>query len=140
MAFSIFDDIIGAPLKAIGLSPNELPIVGGFFGNPEEEALQRQMADNAARLRELQPQMYEARMQGLRQQLGALGPANSMLAAMYGPGAAVDMTALGQSPLPPGVFPQQPGAPAGGGGHPLDPFREVGNTATLGYPSMLGVF
>lgn len=109
--FNIFDDIVAAPLKAIGLSPNELPIVGGLFGNPEEEALQRQMMDNAARLRQMGPQMADARMQGLRQQLGALGPANSMLAAMYGPGAAVDMAALGQSPVPPGLFSQQPPPP-----------------------------
>lgn len=147
MAFSIFDDFIGAPLDALGIAPHELPIVGGFFDNPEQEALQRQLEQNAARLRELQPQMFEGRMQGLRQQLGALGPANNMLAAMYGPGASVDMTALGQSPLPPGVFSapslQVPGGGGGGGNMWRSALVGLGGTdgAIANYGGgLLGVF
>lgn len=99
MAFNIFESVVGDPLRSMGIEGSELPIVGGLFDNPADQAYQDALARNAEMLQQYRGPAIEARGQALQQQLGALGPANNMLGAMYGPGARVDLQALGQNPF-----------------------------------------
>lgn len=119
MAFDIFDDIIGAPLSAVGLEPSNLPIVGGLFTDPAEEEAQRKLQEMSAEYERLRPIYAQAQEQALRQQLGAMQPTNQMLGQMMGlPGQAMDLKALGRPTLPSEAFGAPEAQPAQGGAAP----------------------
>ena len=84
---------------------NDLPIVGpvgtAIFGDPREERLQREMRNASKAYEAYRPEMEAAHMRSLQQQLGAYQPLNSLIGAMGGEGAMIDMEALGQNPLHP---------------------------------------
>lgn len=75
-----------------------LPVVGGplkaALGDPDQERMQRVMAQIAEQYRQYRPQMAQARMTGLGNQLSLFGPVNNLLSQMYGP--------LAQTPGAPG--------------------------------------
>lgn len=59
-----------------------------------------QMHLGALNLQAYRPEMEQSRVNSLQNQLGAYKPMNNALTSMYGPGAALDLTA--RSPLTPG--------------------------------------
>lgn len=59
-----------------------------------------QMHLGALNLQAYRPEMEQSRVNALQNQLGAYKPMNNALTSMYGPGAALDLTA--RSPLTPG--------------------------------------
>ncbi len=128
---SLFDPI-GGLLDVVGVEPSTLPVIGGMFDDPAEEDLQRRMGEARDRFEAMRPQMADARMYGLRNQLTAFGPANRALAAMYGPQAAIDFAPLGQNPMA-NVFADpasQPRSAPGGAQDPQDPLS-FGLTAPI---------
>ena len=92
------------PLGALG------GVVGGFIGDitrpigqglgliPDSgpmEDLQRRYEQNMQMMQQYRPNIANAQAQGLRHQLGAYGPTNSMLGKMYGPQAMLDLQNMG---------------------------------------------
>ncbi len=148
MGFNIFDDVIGAPLDMLGISGSQLPVIGGMFTDPAEEAAQQKLREISAEYKRMRPIYNQAMGQSLQQQLGAYGPANQMLGQMHGmaPGqGVVDLQALGQNPLPSSAFEQlpPPGAPPQSPGDVVGDYAgneaaaAAANMSFLGIPSLI---
>lgn len=73
---------VGGAGGASGLSG--LPLVGGFFGSPADSAKQAQIANTQAMYGQYRPEMAQARMNAMRNQMGAYQGAMNALADMYG--------------------------------------------------------
>ncbi len=108
---SIFDDTIGMFTRAVGIEPSQLPVVGGLFSDPAEEAHAAQMRIVAQGLGAYREPMAQSQTNAINQSLGAYAPANTMMGMMYGPQMQMDFDAMGASPLAPGQIPDgsQPG-------------------------------
>lgn len=100
MAF--FDDIVGDFTKTFGIEPNNLPLVGSAFTNQNEKDLIKAMEAAAASYRAMGPQHAQAQQNAMQNSASAYVPANSLLAAMGGPGAAIDFEQVFKNPFPEG--------------------------------------
>lgn len=118
---------------------NGLPFIGGtmkgIFGDPEQEAMQRAMAEAQEKMAMQRSNMMDARMNAMNQGALAFGPRNQMLGQMMGqrdPGAqAMDIGPMLQNPMPMNMqqdirtaaFGSAPptNAPPGYGGQPQAP-------------------
>jgi len=88
-----------------------LPFVGGMFkglfGDPEQEAMQRAMAEAQQQMAQQRSGMMDSRMNAMNQGALAFGPRNQMLGQMMGqkgPGAqAMDLTPMTQNPMSSGL-------------------------------------
>lgn len=82
-----------------------IPILGnalnsmGIVGNPDEDAVQKSLADMKKAYSAYRPQAQQQSMLGLGNQLSAFGGTNDMLASMYGPQAKIDTSKLLQNPM-----------------------------------------
>lgn len=92
-------DLVGGLPRMVGIEPSGLPIVGGMFTNPAEEAQKRQFGEIARVLQQYRQMIPGARRRALSSSLGAFTPANRMLGSMYGPQAMVDMSSIAQDPM-----------------------------------------
>lgn len=117
MAF--FDSVVGDFTSAFGVEPNNLPVIGGMFTNQNEKDLIRAMNAAAAKYGQAAPQHVQATTQNAQNRMQAFQPANNMLAAMGGPGAAIDFNKMFAPVFPEGspgqTAPQAPGQAAGSG-------------------------
>lgn len=88
-----------------------IPFVGGMFkglfGDPEQEAMQRAMAQAQQQMAEQRSNMMDSRMNAMNQGALAFGPRNQMLGQMMGqqgPNAqAMDLGPLLQNPMSRGM-------------------------------------
>lgn len=73
---------------------NELPVVGGLagaiFGNPEQEAHQKQMAAARQAMMAYRPQAMQSRMNAMGNMSHAFTPMNNLMGQMYGSGSQMD--------------------------------------------------
>jgi hypothetical protein len=114
--FDVFKDVIGktaapfvtGPLDLLGVEKHNLPIVGGLFENPNEQALLREYQQAADQYRAFAPVQGDARMNALGSQLAAYQPMNNMLGQMGGPQAQIPMDKVFADPRGQGY----PGAPS----------------------------
>ncbi len=93
-----YDVMFGVP----GMENSNLPIVGGMFDDPAEEAHAAQMRSVAEGLGLYRGPMAQSQSNAINQSLGALAPANTMMGMMYGPQMQMDFDAMSASPLVPG--------------------------------------
>lgn len=98
----LFDTLVGGPLKVLGLEPSSLPVVGGMFENPANKRMQKHIRQMIAEMQQSRAMFPEARMNVLRQQIGALTPANRMTGAIAGPEAMVQTGGMFENPFPVG--------------------------------------
>lgn len=93
-----------------------LPLIGGFFPDPTQEAHERQMRETARIYGEMRGPYSEARTQALQNMLqGIAGPGNQMMGQMYGQDAMMDFGMASQNPVTPQMAAiGQPGQPGGG--------------------------
>lgn len=109
MAFNVFENFLGGPLRGLGLEPQQLPLVGGFFGNPAADAKVQALEDAARQYEAYRPQVAAARLNALRQALGGFGATNQMVQ---------QMTGFGAPPMPTDPFAPGGGLASGAGGGP----------------------
>lgn len=109
-------DILGMPAEMMGINPSTIPIVGGLFGDPAMEAHSEQLRNIAAAYQQMRPEVAQAKSQAIQNSLGALAPANNMLAMMYGPQAMMDFQQMGANPVPASMSGIAPQPPKQGGG------------------------
>ena len=112
MLGDLFSGAIGMPFDALGIEKYNLPIVGpGLFGNPAADAKVEAMERAKQATAQYRPEVLEARMNALRQALGAFAPAAQHLQQMYGTapslGAQNPFGPTGPTP-PPASAPQGP--------------------------------
>lgn len=117
---------------------NELPLVGGvlggIFGNPEEEAHQKALKRAQQDMYAYRPEVMGARMNAMGSMSHAFEPINNLMGQAYGPGAQMDWSKMIQNPFSPEAIdrmnakahPQSrqgtgfpPGPPLGPDGRPL---------------------
>lgn len=83
---------------------NELPLVGGLagaiFGNPEQEAHQKALAQAAKKMMEYRPYAMDTRMNIMGNMAHAFEPMNNMMGQMYGQGAMMPIQQTIQNPFP----------------------------------------
>jgi hypothetical protein len=107
-------DVLGAAKDRALSGLETLPVVGGllkgFAGDPAEAAHTAQLKKMAASYEAMRPQMAQARMTGLGNQLSLFGPVQALMEKMYGPGMHFDLSKLTQNPLT-GPAPGANGAP-----------------------------
>lgn len=84
---------------------NEIPLVGGLlggiFGNPEQEAHEKALKRAQQEMFQYRPEALDARMNAMHSMAGAFGPANNMMGQMYGSGAQMDVGSMIQNPFSP---------------------------------------
>lgn len=103
-----FDALIGDPLRGLGIEPSGLPLAGPLlFENPAENAKLDAMRQMQAAYEQYRPEVYQARLNALRQSMGAFQPANQLLQQMYGTSVPLNF----QDPFGPGGPPGLPGQP-----------------------------
>lgn len=82
---------------------NELPLVGGLlggiFGNPEEEAHQKALQQARQDMYKYRPEAMDARMNAMGTMSHAFEPVNNMMGQAYGPGAQQDWSQLIKNPF-----------------------------------------
>ena len=116
----------GGPLDMAGMdiAPYKMPLVGGFFQDPNELHQKQQSHQMAKAFQGYRPELVQARLNMMRAGLSPYQGANDMLSSMMGGSGGVDPSAMYASPLGPGAMqlgaprdmgPQR-GAPTGGGG------------------------
>ncbi|MDX2253297.1 MAG: hypothetical protein NW202_13510 [Nitrospira sp.] len=89
----------------IGVKPHNLPLVGGLFEDPAQEAHQRNLKQAEQAYADYRPIAIEARMNALKNLFSLFGPTNQMLGQMGLP--QYNFTQATQNP-----FPDKPGSPA----------------------------
>lgn len=91
----------GGPLGMAGLdiAPYKMPIVGGFFQDPNE-LFQKQQSHQAAKaFQGYRPELVEARMRMMQAGMSPYQGANNMLSSMMGGTGGLDLSQMQQSPL-----------------------------------------
>lgn len=84
---------------AFDFSMNQLPFIGNFFDNPNEDRMTGQMHQAGLNYQAYRPEAAQARLGALSQQMSAFRPYNAMLGQMYGPQAQMDTSAMMQNPM-----------------------------------------
>lgn len=80
---------------------HKMPLIGQWFENPDEQAKLKRMVQANQQIQAYRPQMADARLRAMQQQMGAYAPMNRALGQMYGPGAQLDMAGMTQQPMSP---------------------------------------
>ncbi len=80
-------------------SLDQIPMIGQAFGSAGEEAKKRGMHGVAKSYQAYRPEVAQARMNALNNQMSMFGPVNNMLGQMYGPDAQFSNAQATQSPL-----------------------------------------
>jgi len=80
-------------------APYNIPVVGNFFTNPQEQFQQAQLQEAGRQYGAMRPEAQNAQMNALRQSQSLYAPTNNALGEMYGPGAQMDMQAASQNPM-----------------------------------------
>ena len=82
---------------------NELPVVGGLlggiFGNPEEEAHQKALHKAQQEMYQYRPELMQVRMNTMGQMSHAFEPMNNLMAQAYGPQAQFDIQSMVKNPF-----------------------------------------
>lgn len=91
----------GKDLQSFG---HKLPLIGGFFSDPAAEEKQKMLHALAVAYQAQRPELAQSQTNALNQQLGAYAPMNNAMGQVYGPSAMVDLQALGQNPMTPGMM------------------------------------
>lgn len=82
---------------------NELPVVGGLagaiFGNPEQEAHQKQMAAARQAMLAYRPEAMNSRMNAMGSMAHAFTPMNNLMGQMYGQQAQMPIQQTIQNPF-----------------------------------------
>jgi len=97
---------LGGPVGA-GIGGGLGLLTGGLFGGDEEEAQKRKikkLQEMAIAYQAMRPELAQTNMNALNQSLGALGPSNQAIGDMYGSRYMLDLEALGQNPMTPGMM------------------------------------
>lgn len=84
-----------------------MPLIGGFFDNPNEQALQSAMAESAAQLTAYRNEMLKARNQAMQNQMSAYAPA-AQWASQVVPGMGVNTNpaSMAKNPMSPEMMNQ----------------------------------
>jgi hypothetical protein len=96
-------------MAGLELAPYKMPLVGGFFQNPDELHQKQQSHQMAKAFQSYRPELLQARMNMMRAGLSPYQGANNMLGSMMGGTGGMDPSQLYNSPLNPQA--QQLGAP-----------------------------
>jgi hypothetical protein len=88
----------------LDLGMHKLPFVGGMFENPDEAQQREQMHNMALAYSAYRPELAQARMNALGNQMSLYQPAVNSLMGMYGPGAVPNTSTAMRSPMGPGMF------------------------------------
>jgi hypothetical protein len=78
---------------------NQIPLFGNFIADPANEKKRGSMHNMALAYQAYRPEVAQARMQALNNQMSMFAPLNAMLGQMYGQGAQFDLSKATQSPL-----------------------------------------
>lgn len=109
----------GNPLGAMGmdLSMHKMPVVGGFFQNPQETFMQDQMQRGGQAYGMYRPEAAQGGLNAMNMTAQQMQPVNNALASMYGPQATQGSNF--NYPMGPSMFqrgqPNYPGQQQGGG-------------------------
>lgn len=91
------------PIGSVGLdlAPYRMPIVGGFFQDPNELFMKEQLQRAGEAYSAYRPEVAQAQMNALRASQSAYQPANDTLSSMMGGGGGVDASQMAQNPMSP---------------------------------------
>lgn len=106
----------GNPLGAMGmdLSMHKMPVVGGFFQNPQETFMQDQMQRAGQAYGMYRPEAAQGGLNAMNMTAQQMQPVNNALASMYGPQATQGSNF--NYPMGPSMFQRgQPNYPQQGG-------------------------
>ena len=105
-----FFDTLGRALgQGLESRAPSIPVLGPLlYGNPEQEAHEQQFRDLSQVYEQYRPEVFQARLQAMRQAMGAFQPYNQLLGQMYGPQFQTDMSQFWQNP-----FQASPGGQSG---------------------------
>lgn len=82
---------------------NEIPVVGGLlggiFGNPEEDAHQKALKQARQDMYAYRPEAMQANMNVMGNMAHAFEPMNNMMGQAYGPQAQMDWSKMVQNPF-----------------------------------------
>jgi len=120
--------MIGEPLRAIGLEPSSIPLIGGLFGqSPADQAAVDQMRAASAAYQAMRGPASEASAGAMQNMLhGIGGPANAAMGQVYGPTAMMDFNRAAQNPVTPSML----------GVGPTPPPKEGGSEGASGFGSV----
>src|SRR5688572_29398552 len=93
-----------ANVAGLDVGMHDLPIVGGFFSNPDEQFMQDQMQRSAQAYGMYRPFQAQASMNAMANSASMMRPANTALGAMYGKDAQIDMDQAMRNPMNPDMF------------------------------------
>jgi hypothetical protein len=116
----------GGPLGMMGMdiAPYKMPVIGGFFQDPNELFQKEQSHQMAKAFHGYRPELVQARLNMIRAGLSPYQGANNMLSSMMGGTGGLDPNQLYQSPLsaralqlgaPSDMGPKKRGGAGGGG-------------------------
>ena len=103
----LFDDVLGAPFRLLGIEPSSVPGLNILFDNPAEEKLQKTMKQAGAEYGKQRETSQQQRMQALSQLLPLFQPYNEALRSVYGEQYQIPTQQLLQNPM------NLPSAPSG---------------------------
>lgn len=78
---------------------HEAPLIGQFFDNPNETQKLQSMQQAAEVYHAMRPELQQAQLNALRQQMSLMGPVQNALGQMYGPGAQFSLDQAMQNPI-----------------------------------------
>jgi hypothetical protein len=117
---------------------NSIPIVGGVtsgvWGDPAQEAHQKQLEQNKKQLQQYRPVNMQGRMNAMNQSALAFEPLQKLMAQMYGQGAVPNMQGMLKNPMPQEGMDQMYQAAYGRGAPPVNnpnPFGQGGTPPDL---------
>lgn len=113
MGFGLGGDAMGGGgalgMAGLDIAPYKMPLVGGFFQDPNELFQKQQSHQMAKAFQAYRPELLQARMNMMRAGLSPYQGANNMLSSMMGGTGGIDPSQLYQSPMNPQAM--QLGAP-----------------------------
>ena len=113
----------GGPLGMMGMdiAPYKMPVIGGFFQDPNELFQKQQSHQMAKAFQGYRPELVQARLNMMRAGLSPYQGANNMLSSMMGGSGGIDPSQLYASPLSPRALelgaPKDMGPERGGRGN-----------------------
>lgn len=113
----------GDPLQGMGmdLAPYRMPIIGGFFQDPNELHQRQQFHNMAANYAAYRPQMQQAQTNAMNNSAQLMQPMQNAMAAAYGGGTSMNVPT--QSPVSPQMA--QIGNPVTGAYSPVTAQRDM---------------
>lgn len=96
------------PLGMMGmdLSLYNMPVIGSFFQNPNEQHQREQMSRSAEAFSQYRPEYAQARMNALANQMSVMQPVQNALTRMYGNAGALNTGQALTNPMGPSMMQQ----------------------------------